>query len=165
VEWEEEEPLTEELDRQWYALRLRHGEDAYKDTFSIPFERFVEGVQKLNNGQIKEGLGEVVTARFDAEGLTETDSTVALESAKKSYDATARGLSRLAGLLVLDAVIAAARGELKEQWILEVLSGHAGDEHLQLECLREIVALWTEGILPWSTGAERLRLPSSRPGQ
>jgi hypothetical protein len=165
VNWTEAELLVEELERQWYALRLRLGEDAYKDTFSIPYERFAKGMQKLETGRIHEGLGEAVAARFEAEELNETDSVVALTSAKTSYDATARGLSRLAGLLVLDAVIAAARGELKEEWIVQVLSGHAGNEDIQLECLREIVALWTEGIWPWSAGTEPLKSPSSLDSQ
>jgi hypothetical protein len=165
VEREKEEQLIEELDRQWNALRLRLGEDAYKGTFSILYERFVQGMQKLQTGQIYEGLGEAVAARFEAEELNETDNVVALTSAKTSYDARARGLSRLAGLLVLDAVIAAARGELKEEWIVQVLSGHAGNEVIQLECLREIIALWTEGIWPWSAGAEPLKSPSSRASQ
>jgi hypothetical protein len=165
MEREEEEQLIEELDRQWNALRLRLGEEAYKDTFSILYERFAKGMQRLETGQIYEGLGEAVAARFEAEELNATDSVIALTSAKTSYDARARGLSRLAGLLVLDAVIAAANGELKEEWIVQVLSGHAGDENVQLECLREIVALWAEGIWPWSAETERLKSPSSRASQ
>jgi hypothetical protein len=165
VNWTEAELLIEELERQWYALRLRLGEDTLKDAFSIPYEHFAKGMQKLETGLIHEGLGEAVAARFEAEELNETDSIVALTSAKTSYDARARGLSRLAGLLVLDAVIAAARGELKEEWIVQVLSGHAGNEHFQLQCLREIVALWTEGIWPWSPGTEPLKSPSSRASQ
>jgi hypothetical protein len=161
----EVELLAEELDRQWYTLKVRLGEDAYKCTFSVPFERFIKGMQELETGKIREGLDEAIGARLQAERLDKTDSIAALTFTKKRYDARVRGHSHLAGLLVLDAVIAAARGISKEQWILHVLTGHAGNDDAELECLREIVALWTDGVMPWSKGTEPLTLASDRASQ
>lgn len=159
------ELFAQELDRQWYALRVRVGTRACEESLSIPFSHFAKGMQRLENGEIQEGLSEVVLARFEVEELAETDSAVALTSAKMSYEATAKGLSPLAGLLVMDAVLAAARGELKEEWIAQVLRGHAGDEDAQKICLREILALWNDGPWPWIKGTESDLLPfTQQPG-
>lgn len=144
---------------------MRIGEKVCEESFAVPFSHFAKGMQKLENGEIQEGLSDVVLARFEVEELAATDSAVALMSAKMSYEATAKGLSPLAGLLVMDGVLAAARGELKEEWIAQVLRGHAGDEDAQKICLGEILTLWNDGPWPWPKGTVSDPVPfTTQPG-
>jgi hypothetical protein len=64
-------------------------------------------------------------------------------------DAKARELSDTAQLLVGDASKAAGQGKSPEEWIWEVLRGHANDEDAQRRCLQLIVDLWSNGPWPW----------------
>lgn len=59
----------------------------------------------------------------------------------------ARQLPDTAHALIWDAFTAAGQGISKERWILEALTGHAGDDGAQRGCLRHIIALWSDG--PW----------------
>jgi len=52
-------------------------------------------------------------------------------------------------MLLADSNRAASGGLSKELWIIEVLRGHESDEWVQLGCLKQIVALWTDGPWPW----------------
>lgn len=55
----------------------------------------------------------------------------------------------MASLLAENAAECGAEGISKEDWITGVLKGHAGDDQMQLECLRRIVELWSNGPWPW----------------
>ena len=150
MERQEADMLGKELDRQMNILGMRLRNDAYERPFSISFGRFADGLEKLETGQIEDGLVEAATARLEAEGLTQDiGGNVNVFRDGVNFDRTDKATSNIARLLALDAKIAAARGELKEHWISEVLCGHIDDECVQLECLKAIVSLWTEGPWPW----------------
>jgi hypothetical protein len=64
-------------------------------------------------------------------------------------EAKARQLSDTAQQLTWDASNSAGQGMSPEEWICEVLRGHAGDEDAQRRCLQLIVDLWSDGPWPW----------------
>jgi hypothetical protein len=69
---------------------------------------------------------------------------------RAEYEPGIRELSDTAkNILLPDSVEAAGRGLTFEEWVAEVLDGHAGDEQAQLLCLQEIDSLRRKGLLHW----------------
>ncbi len=83
--------------------------------------------------------------------LTQNPAIITVLDAEN--EARARGLRPFEQILVRDAVVDAAEGLTKETWIQSVLAGHEGCEWAQLECLKAIVLLWTNGPWPWPRDA------------
>lgn len=81
--------------------------------------------------------------------VRKTDDPVGVTTLDVENEAAAKNLAPAAQLLAVDATRRAGDGISKEDWILEVLKGHAADEDAQLGCMRLIVTLWSEGPWPW----------------
>lgn len=64
-------------------------------------------------------------------------------------EVAARGLGVTAELLSADSHQAAQQGIPKENWIADVIAGHAGDDTAQIHCLLHIIELWRNGPWPW----------------
>lgn len=79
----------------------------------------------------------------------ETGDPGIITSLDAENESKAKELPETAQLLAKDAANCAAAGQSKEQWISDVLSGHAGDDAAQLGCLKHIVRLWSDGPWPW----------------
>jgi hypothetical protein len=65
------------------------------------------------------------------------------------HEALAEGQALMVQFLATNAQTRADAGLSKEQWIAEVLSGHADDDDAQIGCLLRIAELWKSGPWPW----------------
>lgn len=70
-------------------------------------------------------------------------------------EADAKNLPPGANFLAIEATRYASEGLTKEEWICDVLKGHVEDapgltgDEAQLQALRLIVTLWSDGPWPW----------------
>jgi hypothetical protein len=151
-QWEKEVLIVaKELLRQTEVFRRQNGKEAWgKDSDAV--KRIVGLMQGIEQGYISTGdaAAEIqnIDERLEADISATKDS--ALATLKRSeIEAEAKGLSHLARLLAWDASRATAAGMTKEEWIMQVVTGHEGDEKAQITCLKYILVLWEQGPWPW----------------
>ena len=151
-EWEKEVLIVaKELMRQTEVFGRRYGKEAWgKDSNTVRgIENLMQGIQQ---GHISVGDAAAEIQSIDERLETDISSTKdpALAMLKRSeIEAEAKGLSHLARLLAWDGSRAAASGMTKEEWIMQVVTGHERDEKAQITCLKYILVLWEQGSWPW----------------
>lgn len=137
-----------ELGRQTTELLERYGE------FEFPEETATlqKTITDLRDGKISVEEADAITEEFD-EGLSRSTRNSGDPSPITALDAEneakAKGLPLAAQLLARDAAMRCGEGLTKEQWIINILQGHAENEPAQLRCLKHIVAIWSDGPWPW----------------
>ena len=151
MEEKEETVLAlKEVNRQFEKMRRMYGDEVMGDALST--QGFTECFADLLAGRIT--ATEDAQQRLDsfeevlAQEMRATNDPMMVTGLDAENEAKAKQLPVAARMLIWDAVRSAAGGVTKEQWIAEVLSGHASDETAQLGCLRHIVTLWSDG--PWA---------------
>jgi|SRR5580700_4257689 hypothetical protein len=146
-----------ELMRQWQRMSESVGTEPIEDYLRSSGAREVfKRITELLKGEITIGEFEAATDHLHentAAMARDVDDPAQVTMVDAENEAAAKNLAPAARLLAVDAARRAGDGTSKEDWILEVLKGHASDEDAQLRCLRLIVALWSEGPWPWPAGA------------
>ena len=153
-EWEKEVLIVaKELMRQTEVFRRRYGGEPWgKDSDAV--QGIVNLMQGIQVGHITtaDAAAEIQSIDERLEADISATNDPALATLKRSeIEAEAKGLSHLARLLAWDASRAAAAGMTKEEWIMQVVTGHEDDEKAQITCLKYILVLWEQGPWPWRT--------------
>lgn len=142
-----------ELLRQWKRLCDTEGSDAVSRVTSSPeFQAQEILIKRFTAGEISTEEMEQEGARFDElfrQRARQRGDPATIMALDAEDEASASNLAPAAQLLLSDAIKSAGNGFSTEQWIADVLIGHAGDDSAQLGCLRHIVALWSGGGWPW----------------
>jgi hypothetical protein len=157
-EWQREVLIVaKELLRQTEVFSRRYGQEAWgRDSDAV--KGIVNLMQGIQEGHISTGdaAAEIqsIDERLEADISATNDPALAMLK-RSEIEAEAKGLSHLARLLAWDASRAAAAGLTHEEWILQVLTGHACDEKAQITCLKYILVLWEQGPWPWHSTERR----------
>lgn len=154
-EWRRKQDLllySKELKRQFENLR-RLGIDVDEVVEESPeAQAFISNMEDFNAGRIT-----AEQAAANIKNITDLTDNKMRDTGDPGLitvlDAESEALQKFSEMsvavpLVRDAVLNADRGVTKEDWILEVLTGHGEDEDAQL-CLKIIIALWERGPWPW----------------
>jgi hypothetical protein len=163
IEMDEREEIAlsmKEMLRQSQALRETWGDDALDQSLQSDLGQQISAtLMEVMEGHVTPA--EAQTRLEESERQIEerfvegSDDPATVMSHRAEKEAELKGLPSTAQLLVCDANKQAAAGVSKEEWIAEVLQGHADDDAAQLGCLACIVRLWSEGLLPWPAGTEK----------
>jgi len=139
---------AKELMRQFYRMV----ESGRLDSESRQAREILGLMVKSREGAI---TGEEFNAAIDrisediAAMALKGDDPIAVTKLNSENEAAAKKLPRAGQFLAIDAAGRARAGLSKEEWISEVLKGHAADDEAQLGCLSVIVKLWRDGPWPW----------------
>jgi len=151
-EWEREVLIVaKELMRQTEVFRLRYGGEPWgEDSDAVKgITNLMQGIQ-VGHVTIGDAAAEIQSIDERLEADISGTSDPGLATLKRSeIEAEAKGLPHLARLLAWDASRAAVAGITKEEWIMQVVTGHEGDDKAQIACLKYIVVLWEQGPWPW----------------
>jgi hypothetical protein len=149
-----------EMLRQLQTLRENYGDQALNRFFSSDLAQEISStVMEVTAGNVSptetetklENLERQIEERF-VEG---SDDPATVVSHRAEKEAGLRGFTSTAQLLVRNANRRAAAGLSKQEWMAEVLAGHADDDAAQRGCLAYVLELWNEGLLPWPAGSEK----------
>jgi hypothetical protein len=151
-DWEREVLIVaKELMRQTELCKRRYGGEPWgKDSDAV--NGIVNLMQGMQLGHITTGDAAAAIQTIDERLEADISATgdPALATLKRSeIEAEAKGLPHLARLLAWDASRAAVAGITKEEWIMQVVRGHEGDDKTQIACLKYILVLWEQGPWPW----------------
>ena len=151
-DWEREVLIVaKELMRQTEVFKSTYGGEPWgKDSDAVKgIVNLMQGIQvaHISTGDAAAEI-QSIDERLEAD-ISATNDPVLGTLKRSEIEAEAKGLPHLARLLAWDASRAAAAGMSKEQWIVQVVMGHEGDDKAQIACLKYILVLWEQGPWPW----------------